>query len=167
MNEDLADVFEALADFSDDPMVRAGHRPADTAVVVAAADARLPDARPDRLQLRHALVPQRGQPALGRRPQRDLAALHGRGRADARNSNVFGPNNEGLPSDALANGPQVENHAHLTPYPNTAAPGQERECEAGNERYARGKTVIGNVPGNQGTKTDGQTARRSARSERR
>ena len=37
------------------------------------------------------------------------------------------------------------------PYPNTAAPGQERECEAGNERYVAGQTVIGNPPGNQGT----------------
>jgi hypothetical protein len=73
-----------------------------------------------------------------------------------RGSDVFGPNNEGLPSSGVANGPQVENHLHLTPYPNTAAPGQERECQAGNERFARGQTVIGNVPGNQGTKTDGQ-----------
>ena len=41
-------------------------------------------------------------------------------------------------------------------YPNTAAPGQTRECEAGNETYARNKQAIGNVPGNQGTETDEQ-----------
>jgi hypothetical protein len=41
-------------------------------------------------------------------------------------------------------------------YPNTAAPGQELECEAGNEHYATGQTVIGNTPGNQGLVTDGQ-----------
>ena len=44
----------------------------------------------------------------------------------------------------------------MNPYPNTAAPGQTHECEAGNESYARGQTVAGNVPGNQGTKTSGQ-----------
>jgi hypothetical protein len=31
-----------------------------------------------------------------------------------------------------------------------------RECEAGNEYFAAGETVIGNVPGNAGTKTSGQ-----------
>ena len=70
-----------------------------------------------------------------------------------------GPNNEGFPSSAPANGggPQpIKNHLHTDMYPNTASPGQPNECEAGNEPYAVGKTVIGNVPGNQGTKTDGQ-----------
>jgi phospholipid/cholesterol/gamma-HCH transport system substrate-binding protein len=70
-----------------------------------------------------------------------------------------GPNNEGFPSSAPANGggPQpIKNHLHTNMYPNTAAPGQVHECEAGNEPYLVGKTVIGNVPGNQGTVTDGQ-----------
>ena len=49
-----------------------------------------------------------------------------------------GPNNEGGPSSAPANGPTEDNHLHTNPYPNTAAPGQPRECEAGNEPYARG-----------------------------
>jgi virulence factor Mce-like protein len=65
-----------------------------------------------------------------------------------------GPNNEGGPSSAPASGPTVDNHLHVNPYPNTAAPGQPRECEAGNERYTAGQTVIGNVPGNQGTNTE-------------
>jgi virulence factor Mce-like protein len=65
-----------------------------------------------------------------------------------------GPNNEGGPASAPANGPSRENHLHVNPYPNTAAPGQPRECEAGNETYAAGQTVIGNVPGNQGTLHD-------------
>ena len=68
----------------------------------------------------------------------------------------LGPNNEGGPSDAPANGPGRHNHLHVNPYPNSAAPGQTQECEAGNERYAAGQTVIGNTPGNQGLKTDGQ-----------
>jgi phospholipid/cholesterol/gamma-HCH transport system substrate-binding protein len=67
-----------------------------------------------------------------------------------------GRNNEGSPSSAPADGPELDNHLHLNPYPNTAAPGQPRECEAGNERYAAGDTVIGNVRGGQGTTTEGQ-----------
>lgn len=65
-----------------------------------------------------------------------------------------GPNNEGGPSSAPADGPSVENHLHVDPYPNTAAPGQVRECEAANEPYLTGQTVLGNVPGNQGTQTE-------------
>jgi virulence factor Mce-like protein len=62
-----------------------------------------------------------------------------------------GPNSETGPSSGPANGPTVENHLHANNYPNTASPGQEKECEAGNEPYLAGKQVIGNVPGNQGT----------------
>jgi hypothetical protein len=64
-----------------------------------------------------------------------------------------GPNAEGGPASAPANGPKKINHLHYNPYPNTAAPGQPRECEAGNETYAAGQTVIGNLAGNQGTAT--------------
>ena len=46
------------------------------------------------------------------------------------------------------------NFLHVNPYPNTAAPGQTRECEAGNEPYFAGQQMIGNVPGNQGTTTE-------------
>jgi virulence factor Mce-like protein len=67
-----------------------------------------------------------------------------------------GPNNEGGPSAAPANGPDQANHLHANPFPNTAAPGQTHECEAGNEPFAVGRTVIGNSPGNQGTVTSGQ-----------
>jgi virulence factor Mce-like protein len=42
---------------------------------------------------------------------------------------------------------------HFNPYPNGAAPGQPRECEAGREPYLPGR-VLGNVPGNQGTGTE-------------
>jgi virulence factor Mce-like protein len=67
-----------------------------------------------------------------------------------------GPNNEGFPSSAPANGPSTEkafgsstiidnNHVHLNPYPNVAGPGQARVCEAGNEKYEVGKLVDGNV----------------------
>ena len=72
------------------------------------------------------------------------------------------PNGEGGPSAAPANGGGRlitgfdPNYLHVNPYPNTASPGQTRECEAGNETYARNKQAIGNVPGNQGTETDEQ-----------
>jgi virulence factor Mce-like protein len=65
-----------------------------------------------------------------------------------------GPNNEGSPSSAPANGPTEANHLHSNPYPNTAAPGQPKECESGNEPYIRGRTVIGNVPGTQAASTE-------------
>jgi virulence factor Mce-like protein len=65
-----------------------------------------------------------------------------------------GPNNEGNPSSGPADGPDQANHLHANPYPNTASPGQPRECEAGNEPYQVGKTVIGNVPGTQSDTTE-------------
>lgn len=68
-----------------------------------------------------------------------------------------GPNNEGSPASAPANGGgDAGNFLHYNPYPNSAAPGQTYECEAGNETYLPGQTVIGNVPGNQGTRTSEQ-----------
>jgi virulence factor Mce-like protein len=62
------------------------------------------------------------------------------------------PNNEGVPSSAPAagGGGIPANFLHVNPYPNTASPGQPKECEAGREQYIPGQTVIGNVPGNQG-----------------
>jgi virulence factor Mce-like protein len=65
-----------------------------------------------------------------------------------------GPNNEGSPSSGPADGPTEANHLHANNYPNTASPGQPKECEAGNEPYTRGKTVIGNVPGTQSATTE-------------
>jgi virulence factor Mce-like protein len=64
-----------------------------------------------------------------------------------------GPNSESGPSSAPANGPTVDNYLHANNYPNTAAPGQTHECEAGNETFFQGRQSIGNIPGNQGTKT--------------
>jgi ABC-type transporter Mla subunit MlaD len=66
-----------------------------------------------------------------------------------------GPNNEGGPASAPANGPTQDNHLHTNPYPNTAAPGQPRECEAGNEPYVAGQTVLSNPPGRQQAATEG------------
>ncbi len=77
-----------------------------------------------------------------------------------------GPNNENGPAAAPANGggglsnesKKPYNFLRTNPYPNTAAPGQERECEAGNEQpFPIEKSLIGNFPGNQGTNTDRNT----------
>jgi ABC-type transporter Mla subunit MlaD len=81
-----------------------------------------------------------------------------------------GPNNEGLPASAPANGGSVEhevsgsstaggkiilnNYLHYNPYPNVAGPGQPKECEAGNEQYKVGETKIGNTPITAGTLHD-------------
>jgi ABC-type transporter Mla subunit MlaD len=73
-----------------------------------------------------------------------------------------GPNNETGPSSAPSSGGgpdatnSTRNFLHVNPYPNTAAPGQTRECEGGNETFSPGRTVIGNIAGSQGTVTDEQ-----------
>jgi len=72
-----------------------------------------------------------------------------------------GPNNEGYPSSAVANGPSSEpagvgskviinnDHLHANPYPNVAGPGQPKICEAGNETYVPGQLETGNLPASQ------------------
>jgi virulence factor Mce-like protein len=68
-----------------------------------------------------------------------------------------GPNSLSTFAAAPANDPEDrENHVHFNPYPQTAAPGQGNVCEAGNERFATGKTVVGRSPDLWGTTTRGQ-----------
>jgi ABC-type transporter Mla subunit MlaD len=70
------------------------------------------------------------------------------------------PGSELGPSATPANGPAIDKELqrdsflHSNPYPNTAAPGQVAECEAGREAYTADRQVIGNIPGNQGTYVD-------------
>ena len=66
-----------------------------------------------------------------------------------------GPNSEAGQASAPASGPK-DNHLHFNPLPQTGAPGQPNICEAGNEKYIRGKTVIGNTEVWDGSKTRGQ-----------
>ena len=156
MNEDLADVFESLADFGDDPMVRAG---IDQLTRLSSS------LRPT---LRF-LTPAQTTCNYASIFLRNVASLLSEGDSNGNYQRFLvvsaptdpitfenGPNNEGGPSDAPADGPGRHNHLHVNMYPNTAAPGQENECEGGNERYAVGRTVIGNVSGSQGLRTDGQ-----------
>jgi virulence factor Mce-like protein len=68
-----------------------------------------------------------------------------------------GPNSESTFASAPANDPNdKENHLHYNPYPQTAAPGQNKVCEAGNEKYVPGKTIIGHSPQLWATTTRGQ-----------
>jgi virulence factor Mce-like protein len=68
-----------------------------------------------------------------------------------------GPNSESTFASAPANEPgDQENHLHFNPYPQTAAPGQDGVCEAGNEVYVKGETIIGRAPELFGTTTRGQ-----------
>jgi ABC-type transporter Mla subunit MlaD len=63
-----------------------------------------------------------------------------------------GPNGLGSQASAPADGPG-ENHLHYNAFPRTAAPGQENVCEAGNAKFVRGKTIIGQSPELLGTDT--------------
>jgi virulence factor Mce-like protein len=68
-------------------------------------------------------------------------------------------NSERGPSNAIYTGKVAKalGPLHSNPYPNTASPGQTRECEAGREPYVQNMPIIGNVPGNQGVKTESAT----------
>lgn len=78
-----------------------------------------------------------------------------------------GPNAESGPASAPASGgTDPLNHLHSNPYPNTAAPGQPKECEAGNENYELGVTRIGNTPNNNGIKTAEQTKKQLGEEEK-
>ncbi len=65
-------------------------------------------------------------------------------------------NNEGIPASAPANGPSGRTSSTSTRIRTPPPRARSRECEAGNEPYLAGQQVIGNVPGNQGTVTEGQ-----------
>jgi virulence factor Mce-like protein len=156
MNEDLADVFEALADFSNDQNVRTGVR--QLTRLSSSLRPTLRFLKPTQTTCNYATI-----------FLRNVASLLSEGDANGNYQRFLvisaptdpltfelGPNNEGGPSEAPANGPGRHNHLHVNPYPNAAAPGQTQECEGGNERYAVGQTLIGNQAGNQGLATDGK-----------
>jgi virulence factor Mce-like protein len=167
-NEDLEGVFTTLADFSQDPGVRGG---IDQLTNLAASlRPTLNFLTPAQTTCNYATLWFRNAASLladgdshgtWQRFQvvsapTDTANLSSKPLAE-----VYGPNNEGEPSSAPANGPTVMNHLHFNPYPHTAAPGQPKTCAAGNEEYikSKGKTTIGNADARTSTKTDGQVKR--------
>ena len=153
LNRRLIPFFQSLQRFATDPQVPLGVR--DLTQLVRSLDPTLAYLTPAQTVCNYATL-----------WFRNVASLLSEGDANGTWQRFIvviapsGPNNEGGPSSAPANGggpdPQA-NHLHQNPYPNTASPGQPKECEAANETYAAGQTVIGNVPGNQGTRHDQTT----------
>jgi virulence factor Mce-like protein len=150
LNTRLADVFEAIERFSSDPLVPRGiERLNDT---VTSLDPTLKFLTPAQVTCNYATL-----------WFRNVSSVLSEGDANGTWQRFIiiptpqGPNSESGPSSAPADDPaNSANHLHANPYPNTAAPGQEKECEAGNEPYVEGQTIVGNVEGNQGTTTSGQ-----------
>jgi virulence factor Mce-like protein len=151
-NAQLAEVFQAVERFSTDPIVPRGIARLNDAVV--SLDPTLRFLTPAQTTCNYATL-----------WFRNIASHLSEGDRNGTWQRFIivatpqGPNNEGGPSSAPANDPNPANsanHLHANPYPNTAAPGQPNECEGGNEPYYVGRTMVGNVPGNQGTTTAGQ-----------
>jgi virulence factor Mce-like protein len=151
LNREIVPTAQALLDFSRDQAVRTGIDQLTAATAPAGPLLRF--IAPAQSVCNYATILFENTASL-------LSSAAGSG-GSAQRFIVFdiptGPNNEGSPSSATANGPtDVKNYLHYNPYPNTASPGQTFECEAGNEDFLAGQQVIGNVPGNQGTQTKGQ-----------
>jgi virulence factor Mce-like protein len=148
-NRRLADVFDAVADFSDEPLVSRGLH--QLTRLSASLKPTLGFLTPAQTRCNYATL-----------WFRNISSLLSEGDTNGTWQRFIiiatpqGRNNEGGPSSAPANGPERANYLHQNPYPNTAAPGQPRECEAGNEPYLAGRQVLGNVPGDQGLTTSGQ-----------
>jgi hypothetical protein len=149
-NNRLKPTFEALQRFAEDPLVSLGVSDLQsTATVLAPTIAHL---TPVQTVCNYATL-----------WFRNVSSLLSVGDANGTTQRFIiiatpqGPNNEGGPSSAPANGGvpgKQDNYLHTNPYPNTASPGQPKECEAGNEPFAVGKQVIGNTPGTQPAKTE-------------
>jgi hypothetical protein len=148
-NRRLADVFDAVAEFSEEPLVERGLNQLTRAMASLKPTLRF-------------LTPVQTRCNYVTLWFRNIASLLSEGDSNGTWQRFIivttpaGPNNEGGPSSAPANGPG-DNYLHSNPYPNFGAPGQERECEAGNESWLPGRRVIGNQPGNQGSRTSGQS----------
>jgi ABC-type transporter Mla subunit MlaD len=147
-NRRLASLLDTLQEFADDPNVPAGLNATTTLANTLAPT--LEFLEPAQTQCNYVTLFFRNGSSLLSEGSRD-----GTWQRFIIVATPVGPNSEGTPSSAPANGPSVDNHLHSNPYPNTASPGQPRECEAGNERYRAGRTVIGNVPGTQAARTEG------------
>jgi virulence factor Mce-like protein len=149
LNRRLQSLLDELKTFSDDPLVPRGITA--TTEAVKALDPILRYLAPAQIDCNYATLFFRNISSLLSEGDRD-----GTWQRFIIVTTPSGPNNEGGPSSAPANGPSQENHLHINPYPNVGAPGQPKECEAGNEPYLAGRTVTGNVPGTQADRTDGQ-----------
>jgi len=149
-NKDLKPVFVSLQRFAEDPLVALGVQ--DLGQTARIANPLLATLTPTQTVCNYWTLLFRNAASV-----LSEGDTNGTGQRFMIVATPQGPNNEGGPSSAPANGPTTDNFLHSDPYPNTAAPGQTQECEAGNEPYTEGKQVIGNVPGNQGITTQKTT----------
>jgi virulence factor Mce-like protein len=147
-NRRLVPVFRALDRFATDPLLPRGVRRLRAALIGLRPT--LEYLAPTQLRCNYAYLWFRNVSSL---------LSEGDGNGTWQRFNIValpqGPNAEAGPSEAPADGPSRENHLHSNYYPNVGAPGQTVECEAGNEPYIVGQTVIGNVPGAQRDRTEG------------
>jgi virulence factor Mce-like protein len=148
LNRRLASLLEELQRFSEDPLVPSGIK--STTTLVKELDPTLQYLAPTQLMCNYITLWFRNISSLLSEGDRN-----GTWQRFIIVTTPQGPNSEGGPSSAPADGPNTDNHVHINPYPNTGAPGQPRECEAGNEPYLRGQTVTSNVPGTQSDHTEG------------
>ena len=153
-NEELRPTFAALQRLADDPLVTLGIRDlTSTATILTPTLAAL---TPVQTTCNYATLFFRNVASL-----LSVGDQHGTSQRFIIVATPQGPNNEGSPASAPANGGvpgKQDNYLHTNPYPNTASPGQPKECESGKENFIVGKQVIGNVPGNQGL---GETTKRA------
>ena len=149
LNKRLESLLKELQTFSNDPLVPQGLK--DTTRAVKALQPTLDFLAPAQIKCNYVTLFFRNISSLLSEGDRN-----GTWQRFIIVTTPQGPNGEGGPSSGPADGPTQDNHVHTNPYPNTAAPGQPQECEAGNEPYAIGKTMLSNVPGTQQLRTDGQ-----------
>jgi hypothetical protein len=160
LNRRLPPVFTALQRFADDPMTKLGIDGLQTTTSILRPT--VADLAPTQTVCNYATL-----------FFRNIASLLSEGDKNGTWQRFIivaaptGPNNEGGPADAPANGagpsarqvpspaggPTEGNFLHTNPLPNSPGGGRTNECESGNEPWLPGRTVIGNVPGNQGTDT--------------
>jgi virulence factor Mce-like protein len=142
-NDRLKPTFQALERFSGDPLVALGVK--DLTSTAQTLNPTIANLKPVQTVCNYATLWFRNVSSL-----LSVGDNNGTGQRFIIIATPQGPNAEGGPAAAPANGPTKDSYLHANPYPNTASPGQPAECEAANEPYAVGQQVIGNVPGNQG-----------------
>ncbi len=149
-NNSLKPAFEALERFAEDPLVTLGVRDLQSTVTILSPT--VAHLTPVQTVCNYATLWFRNVASL-----LSVGDVNGTTQRFIIIATPQGPNNEGGPSSAPANGGvpgQKDNYLHSNPYPNTASPGQPKECEAGNEPFIVGKQEIGNPPGTQSAKTE-------------
>jgi ABC-type transporter Mla subunit MlaD len=159
LNNRVADTFRTLRDFAEDPIPTIGLKTLTNTVTILQPT--LQFFRPVQTKCNYVTL-----------FARNSASLLSEGDANGTWQRFIiiatpqGPNNEGGPSSAPANGGGPDpkaNFLHANPYPNVGAPGQPAECEAGNEPYVAGQQVIGNPPGAQSATTEQTTVNTATR----